>query len=142
MYAAPLAVLRALPPKKNLTSGCPPVYDQGELGSRTANAIGAAHHFEQIKQNAKKAFTPSRLFIYYNERAIEGTVNGDSEAMIRVGIKSVVKQGVCPEDLPGAPCGGRRGGSAAAPALCLPPKRMGFSLCLFRCSSNLPFVNA
>ena len=90
MYAAPLAALRALPPKKDLSGECPPVYDQGELGSCTANAIGGAHEFEQRKQNAKKAFTPSRLFIYYNERAIEGTVNEDSGAMIRDGIKSVV----------------------------------------------------
>lgn len=102
MYAAPLAVLRALPPKKDLTGQCPPVYDQGELGSCTANAIGAAHQFEQMKQNRKTAFVPSRLFIYYNERVILGTVNEDSGAMIRDGIKSVVKQGVCPEDLPGA----------------------------------------
>ena len=108
MYAAPLAALRALPPKKDLSGECPPVYDQGELGSCTANAIGGAHEFEQMKQlapprtrsaagNAKKAFTPSRLFIYYNERAIEGTVNEDSGAMIRDGIKSVVKQGACKE---------------------------------------------
>ena len=32
---------------------------------------------------------PSRLFIYYNERAMEGTVDTDSGAMIRDGIKSV-----------------------------------------------------
>ena len=50
-----------------------------------------------MKQASKKAFTPSRLFIYYNERAIEGTLNEDSGAMIRDGIKSVVKQGVCKE---------------------------------------------
>jgi C1A family cysteine protease len=116
IYAAPLAALRALPPEKDLSGECPPVYDQGELGSCTANAIGAAHHFEQIKQlapqrtrsgagNPRKAFTPSRLFIYYNERAMEVTVNEDSGAMIRDGIKSVVKQGVCPEDLPGTPAG-------------------------------------
>ena len=39
---------------------------------------------------------PSRLFIYYNERVIEGTVGSDSGAQIRDGIKSVAKQGVCP----------------------------------------------
>jgi C1A family cysteine protease len=38
------------------------------------------------------------LFIYYNERAMEGTVDQDSGARIRDGIKSVVKLGVCPED--------------------------------------------
>lgn len=108
LYAAPLSVLRALPPKTDLTGRCPPVYDQGDLGSCTANAIGAAHQFEQMRQRAPRgrrgagrAFLPSRLFIYYNERVLLGTVNEDSGAMLRDGIKSVVKQGVCPEDLPG-----------------------------------------
>ena len=41
---------------------------------------------------------PSRLFIYYNERTLEGTLDSDSGAMIRDGIKSVAKLGVCPED--------------------------------------------
>jgi hypothetical protein len=36
-----------------------------------------------MKQN-KKDFMPSRLFIYYNERDIEGTVDSDSGAQIRV----------------------------------------------------------
>ena len=39
----------------------------------------------------------SRLFIYYNERAIEHSVRSDSGAMIRDGIKTLAKQGVCPE---------------------------------------------
>ena len=42
-------------------------------------------------------FIPSRLFIYYNERVMEGTVNSDSGASIRDGIKSVVNQGACIE---------------------------------------------
>jgi C1A family cysteine protease len=42
-------------------------------------------------------FVPSRLFIYYNERVIEGTVRSDSGAQIRDGIKTVASQGVCPE---------------------------------------------
>ena len=41
--------------------------------------------------------TPSRLFIYYNERALEGTVGSDSGAQIRDGIKSVAQWGDCPE---------------------------------------------
>ena len=98
-YAAPRRVLAKLPPQVDLRPGCPPVYDQGQLGSCTANAIGAAHQFEQIRQDAKSAFAPSRLFIYFNERTIEHTVNTDSGAMIRDGIKSVVKQGTCPETL-------------------------------------------
>jgi C1A family cysteine protease len=39
----------------------------------------------------------SRLFIYYNERVIEHSVDSDSGAMIRDGIKSLKKQGVCSE---------------------------------------------
>jgi len=74
------------------------IYDQGHLGSCTANAIGAAFHFDQIRQGIKD-FTPSRLFIYYNERVMEGSVMSDNGASLRDGIKSVHKLGVCPEKL-------------------------------------------
>ena len=66
------------------------------LGSCTANAIGGAVEFDRIKQELAD-FVPSRLFIYYNERVIEGTVGSDSGAQLRDGIKSVASQGVCPE---------------------------------------------
>src|SRR6266567_2051153 len=85
-----------LPAWVDLRGGCPPVYDQGNLGSCTANAIAAAYQFEQRAQKAPD-WVPSRLFIYYNERVIEHTVDSDSGAMIRDGVKSVAKQGVCPE---------------------------------------------
>jgi C1A family cysteine protease len=98
LYAAAPRYLTSLPTKVSLRDKCPAdVYDQGQLGSCTANAIAAAFEFELLKKGAKD-FMPSRLFLYYNERAIEGTVDTDSGAMIRDGIKSVSKQGVCPED--------------------------------------------
>lgn len=80
-------------------SHCPPVYNQLSLGSCTANAIAAAYEFDQIHQGESKddIFTPSRLFVYYNEREIEGTVDEDSGASLRDGIKTVAKIGVCPE---------------------------------------------
>jgi len=99
LYSAPVTALQSLPPRLDLTPQCPPVYDQGQLGSCTANAIGAAVEFEQMKQHLPNVFAPSRLFIYYNERAMEGTVASDSGAQIRDGIKSVAKQGVCPEPM-------------------------------------------
>jgi len=67
------------------------------LGSCTANAIAAAIEFDRKKQGLPD-FVPSRLFIYYNERVMEGTVDTDSGAQIRDGIKSVASQGACSED--------------------------------------------
>src|SRR5216683_1344578 len=97
LYAAPVEVLGNLPPKIDLRLQSPDVvYDQGELGSCTANAIAGAVQFERMKQKLQSAqqLVPSRLFIYYDERVIEGTVSQDSGAMIRDGIKSVADQGV------------------------------------------------
>ena len=99
MYSAPMRVLGALPPSVDLRGGCPPVVDQGELGSCTANAIAGALEFNQMKEKLADVFAPSRLFIYYNERVIEHTVNEDSGAMIRDGIKSVSKDGAPHEKL-------------------------------------------
>jgi len=95
VYAA--ARITTLPPSVDLRSGCPPVYDQGQLGSCTANAIAAAIQFEQIRQKEPKPFAPSRLFIYYNERVMEHTVGQDAGAQIRDGMKSVNHIGACPE---------------------------------------------
>jgi C1A family cysteine protease len=99
VYAAPRAVTRKLPKEVDLRNSCPPVYDQGALGSCTANAIGAAFEFELLKQDKAGDFVPSRLFIYYNERLMEHTVAIDNGAEIRDGIKSVHNQGVCPETM-------------------------------------------
>ena len=85
-----------IPDVVDLRPQFPPVYDQGQLGSCTGNAWAAAYQFVDAKQK-HDAFIPSRLFIYYNEREMEGTVNIDAGAIIRDGIKSIVNQGVCPE---------------------------------------------
>jgi len=99
VYSAPMRILGALPPSVGLRPVCPPVVDQGELGSCTANAIAVALQFDQMKQKLADVFLPSRLFIYYNERVMEGTVNEDAGAMIRDGIKSVSKEGAPHETL-------------------------------------------
>ena len=99
IYTAPMAKLTAtapMPTKVDLRSKCPPVYNQGNIGSCTANAIAGALEFDRLKQKLND-FVPSRLFIYYNERAIEHTTGTDSGAQIRDGIKSVGKLGACPE---------------------------------------------
>ena len=73
LFAAPAPFQSNIPPSMDLRKQCPPVYDQGQLGSCTANAIAGAIEFDQIKAQQTE-FTPSRLFIYYNERTIEGTI--------------------------------------------------------------------
>lgn len=97
-FEAAAPMLAKLPAKVDLRNGCPPVYDQGQLGSCTANAIAAAFQFDLMKQKAP-SFMPSRLFIYYNERSIENTINTDSGAQIRDGIKSIADIGICPETM-------------------------------------------
>jgi len=94
-----------VPTHVDLRPGCPPVYDQGQLGSCTGNAIAGAIEFERWRQNLAH-WTPSRLFIYYNERVIEGTTASDSGASIRDGMKSVASQGDCPENQGSAAPGG------------------------------------
>ena len=97
-YRATGRMLTELPPAVDLrTSGfMPPVYDQGHLGSCTANGIGACVDFQRKKQGLDWIY-PSRLFIYYGERLIEGDIGQDNGAQIRDGIKVVAEQGVCPE---------------------------------------------
>jgi C1A family cysteine protease len=81
-----------LPKVFSLRDEMPPVYDQGQLGSCTGNGIAAVlEHAETIQS------TPSRLFIYYSEREIEGTIEQDSGAQIRDGIKVVASLGAPPE---------------------------------------------
>jgi C1A family cysteine protease len=94
--ASPVLAAKPLPKSADLRPGCPPVYDQGQVGSCTANSVAGAFEFAQKKQMLAD-FMPSRLFIYYNERAMEHTTGQDAGAQIRDGIKSVVKQGVPPE---------------------------------------------
>jgi C1A family cysteine protease len=95
-YAVPAHIMVEISPSVDLREQCPEVYDQGRIGSCTANAVAAALEFDMIKQRLA-AFTPSRLFIYFNERAIEGTIGSDAGAYIRDGIKTVASQGNCPE---------------------------------------------
>jgi C1A family cysteine protease len=88
--------MAALPRKVDMRSKCSPVEDQGQLGSCTANALVGALEFLELKDGAQFVDL-SRLFLYYNERVIEGNVDSDSGAFIRDGIKSLAKQGVCTE---------------------------------------------
>jgi len=97
LYAPPPAVAAALPAQADLRAQFPAPYNQEQLGSCTANAIAGALQFLEGKEGSPAPVMPSRLFIYYNERDLEGSTGSDSGAQIRDGIKTVARQGFCPE---------------------------------------------
>jgi C1A family cysteine protease len=85
-----------MPPVVDLRSKCPELYDQGSLGSCTANAIGSAYQMTAMEQ-ARVNIRPSRLFIYYNERKMENTIAEDCGACISDGVLSTHNTGVVDE---------------------------------------------
>jgi len=71
----------------------PAVFDQGQLGSCSPNALVAAMAFDD------PSMIGSRLFLYYNERTMEDSVATDSGAVLSDGVIALHSQGLCPEDM-------------------------------------------
>jgi C1A family cysteine protease len=80
-----------LPESVDLRSKCPPVYDQGNLGSCTACSVVAAHQF------LNKNHYGSRLFLYYNTRLLDKTIKFDAGSTLTQTINAGKKFGICPE---------------------------------------------
>jgi C1A family cysteine protease len=95
VYMKKLSLLD-LPKVVNLKEFCSPIEDQQDIGSCTANAAAGAMEYLQLK-NGKTLTDLSRLFIYYNSRAVQGTTKYDSGASIRTTVKSIVKYGASAE---------------------------------------------
>lgn len=89
-----LPVLEEVEPRNEM----PAVYDQGQLGSCTGNAVAGAVHYNNILDGVDFG-VPSRLFIYWWERYFEGTVSYDSGAYGHDGFRCVHHKGVPPEEL-------------------------------------------
>jgi C1A family cysteine protease len=86
------------PPSVDLRTSpfMPPIWDQGQLGSCAAHSGGAAYIFARAKAKLD-IWTPSRLAIYYNARAMENSVASDSGCMLRDVIKTLNTLGACNE---------------------------------------------
>ncbi len=91
LFTRPIALAQSV----DLRSKMSPIENQGDLGSCTANAIAGCLE----AMDATADFDVSRLFIYYNERLIEGDVNFDNGAFIHDGIKSLTTYGVADEKM-------------------------------------------
>lgn len=93
-----------LPASMDLRPDSPPIFNQGQLGSCTANATIGAYQIDvllgkdKVPDEISNALL-SRLFLYYNSRAMEGTIASDAGANLRDVIKSVATLGCCLETL-------------------------------------------
>jgi C1A family cysteine protease len=75
------------------------VYDQGSIGSCTANAFCSSFNIDNFIKKKYNNFLPSRLYLYYKERLIIGTEDIDSGANVIDGSTYVKKNGICSEPL-------------------------------------------
>jgi C1A family cysteine protease len=75
------------------------IEEQGHLGSCTGNAVVGAYELLLNREYPEKYIDLSRLYVYYNARLLEETVDEDSGAYIRDGVKALDKYGVCSEKL-------------------------------------------
>lgn len=85
-----------LPDSIDLREWCPPVEDQGELGSCTANAgVGLVEYFE--RRAVGRYIDASRIFLYKVTRNLLKW-KGDTGAFIRTTMGAMVLFGVPPEE--------------------------------------------
>jgi C1A family cysteine protease len=85
-------------PSVDLRPLFPLIADQGQIGACTAYAITGAFEYQRLKQKLP-AFTGSKLYTYWYERAREGTTNTDAGAYPRDGFKSICNEGMCPQSV-------------------------------------------
>jgi C1A family cysteine protease len=77
-----------------------PVYDQGELGSCTANAGVLYRRFlaQRFRRYSAADDDLSRLFLYYQERVLDGDPASDDGAQMRDVFRVLTSIGVCLEE--------------------------------------------
>jgi C1A family cysteine protease len=86
-----------LPPSIDLRHLCSPVRDQGQLGSCTGFAIAVGLREFLENKTSGKFVKMSPLFVYYEERSLEHSINQDAGAQPRDGMKVLAKIGCAPE---------------------------------------------
>ncbi|MNS50021.1 Papain family cysteine protease [compost metagenome] len=91
-----MTIQAALPAKVDLRGQCPPVYNQGPMGACSGFAI-AKGLGEFILKKQNRHVELSGLYLYYQERKMEGSINEDAGARISDGMKVLDNLGCAPE---------------------------------------------
>ena len=87
-----------LPSKVDLRKHMTRVEDQGELGSCTANATAGAYEYLINMNQGVSDYNVSRLFLYYNARAIDNNTSRDDGTFNSSILQSLNEKGVCSEE--------------------------------------------
>ncbi|WP_028551767.1 C1 family peptidase [Paenibacillus sp. UNC451MF] len=87
-----------LPDEVDLRPNDVPIFDQGHIGSCTANAgCGLREFLRKREDGLSLYFNLSRLFLYWHSREMRGWENEDSGAFIRDMMKVLADIGTCTE---------------------------------------------
>lgn len=84
---------KILPDTSSLMDYCPPIKNQGSIGSCGGFAFGAAYEILKKKKDYRYLWDVSELFIYYCARGFQGWEQKDSGIYLRDGCKALVKFG-------------------------------------------------
>lgn len=98
----------AFPFSVDLRDKCSGIMDQGQMGSCSGNALAGAVEFLELQQLRQQGMQPqeysanfervSRLFIYWNERAVEGNPQVDAGCTTLLdGCTALIVKGACRE---------------------------------------------
>jgi C1A family cysteine protease len=87
-----------LPERVDLRQFCSPVEHQENTNSCVANAVVSALEMHQIKAG-QPLKDMSRLFVYYNSRAVSNTQNKDGGTAVHHAMAAVLAHGCCEENL-------------------------------------------
>ncbi|MDC3961439.1 C1 family peptidase [Polyangium jinanense] len=98
-YVAGRGNVSRLPPKVDLRPFMSPIEDQKATNSCAANATAGAYEYLVKRHLGEDAYDVSRLFIYYNGRAVDDPENiQDEGSVLQSVIASLKEHGACSEE--------------------------------------------
>lgn len=99
-YGAQRFQSKDLPPKVDLRKHFTAIEAQGETNSCTANAVAGAYEYIVKRHLGEEAYDASRMFVYYNARALDPSYGPieDQGSMIGIAVKGLKEYGVCSEE--------------------------------------------